>query len=283
MRILPKSRSCYDKLMPIVQYQRRYIDFPIKFFACILFILAFSSSSFASTYCNAPPLALATSDSTLAGLEKLPLDTIVRIASPLKDPESTPNSPFYVHGSGVLIRVRGRQGIILSANHVTGGREIVMVQITDRLNKPRILWAHRIKDNPDLDLSVYQLILRDDIGRGADIFRSPPENYKNNLFVTGFPTFETALYQAELFPDSAIRIRQEKVLGVKQDPGLGLTINPLISSDCIDAGLSGGPAFNDQGEVIGINHATDQASRHEDGSMNGYLIPADVILNFLKE
>ncbi len=249
----------------------------------LLLALIFSPASLASTYCNAPPIDLKQPDATMMGFDKLPFNSIVRISSPLKNPETVPYSPFYVHGSGVLIRVRGRQGIILSAHHVTGGRELIMVKMTDRLNKTRILWAHRIKDNAELDLSAYQLISRDDIGPGADIFTESPENYKNNLFVAGFPTFEAALYQAELFPDSALRIRQEKVLGIKQDPGLGLSIKPLISSDCIDSGLSGGPTFNDQGQVIGINHATDRASNHEDGSMNGYLIPSNVILAFLKE
>ncbi len=239
--------------------------------------------SYASTYCNAAPLDLQRASADITGFNNLPLDTIVRISSPLKNPETVPNSPFFVHGSGVLIRVRGRQGIILSAHHVTGGRELIMVKLTDRLQNTRILWAHRIKDNPSLDLSAYQLIARDDIGRGADIYTQSPADYKNNLFVAGFPTIETALYQAELFPQTDLRIRQERLLGIKTDPGLGLTINPLITSDCIDPGLSGGPVFDEQGQVIGINHATDRASNHKDGSMNGYLIPADVILAFLKE
>ncbi len=240
-------------------------------------------TAYAATYCNAPPLDLQLPPQAGAGFDKLPLDTIVRISSALKDPAIAPNSPFFVHGSGVLIRVRGRQGIILSAYHVTGGRELVMVQLTDRLHQNRILWAHRIKDDPALDLSAYQLISRDDIGRGADILSVEIQEKESTLFVTGFPTPEIALYHAELFPNSRLRIRQEKLLGSKADPGLGLTIEPFITSDCIDSGMSGGPTFNQLGQVVGINHATDRASRHKDGSMNGYLIPADIILKFLKQ
>ena len=48
----------------------------------------------------------------------------------------------------------------------------------------------------------------------------------------------------------------------------------------INAGNSGGPAFNDRGECVGIAF---QSLKHEDAENIGYVIPTPVITHFITD
>lgn len=48
----------------------------------------------------------------------------------------------------------------------------------------------------------------------------------------------------------------------------------------INSGNSGGPAFNDKGECVGIAF---QSLKHEDAENIGYVIPTPVIMHFIQD
>jgi S1-C subfamily serine protease len=59
-----------------------------------------------------------------------------------------------------------------------------------------------------------------------------------------------------------------------------LPVDGLQIDAAINAGNSGGPAFNDRGECVGIAF---QSLKHEDAENIGYVIPTPVITHFITD
>jgi len=257
----------------------------MKFIFSLSLALCFCSTGLSAKTqgCNRSPMPLFTNSEDNLELSYIPVQTIVRVASPRKNVENNPYFPYYAHGSGVLINYQQQTGFILSAFHVTYGREIVLVMLNDKYDAKRLFWARLVKEDQSVDLSLYQLIDAPKLNISADIYQGSDTDYGQDVFITGYPVTPKALFKAELFPNSRIIVREEKLLGEKEFNGFNLSIKPQIVSDCIDNGLSGGPAFNNQGHIVGINHSTDRFSDNPDGSFNGYIIHSSYIRKFLKQ
>jgi len=250
---------------------------PYYFINFLVIFLSFTSNILhAGTICNKASLDL---NNSTVRTQQLPLETVVRIASPLK---TTQNSPYYGHGSGVLIDVKGEFGFVLSASHVTAGHPLILVSINKPTNDKRLFWAKFVKEDRSLDLSLYKIIDADEITSGAQLFEGNNEIYQQTLFTVGYPIQLNSLSKAELFPESKIIVRQQNLLGVDQYFGLGLKIKPLVMSDCIETGLSGGPVFDNTGRVFGINHSTDKYRNSADSPVNGYIVSSTYIKKFLE-
>jgi len=233
--------------------------------------------------CNKSPLPLFANSAENGEMSHIPVQTVVRIASPRKNVENNPNFPYYTHGSGVLINYQGQSGYILSAFHLTYRHELVIVLLNDKYNAKRMFWAELVMDKPKSDLALYKIIDGEQLNINADIATEQEHHYGQQVFITGYPVTPKSVFKAELFPNSHMIVRQETLLGEKEFNGFKLDIKPEIVSDCIENGLSGGPVFNDQGHILGINHGTDRYSNHADGSFNGYIIPANIIRQFLEQ
>ncbi|NOQ76659.1 MAG: hypothetical protein GQ475_02480 [Methylococcaceae bacterium] len=253
---------------------------PNYFIASLAITLSFVAPfSSAATLCNHAPAAI--NNATISE-RHLPLEAVVRIASPLRSVQTTPNFPYYGHGSGVLINIKGEFGFVLSASHVTAGHPLILVSINKTSTDNRILWAKFVKEDKDLDLSLYKIIDDDAIKTSAELYVGDNEIYQQTLFTVGYPIQITSLSKAELFPKSKIIIRQQNLLGVSEYLGVGLKIKPLIMSDCIETGLSGGPVFDNEGHVFGINHSTDKYRNSQDSPVNGYIVSSAHIMKFLE-
>ena len=110
----------------------------------VLFLNLTLPVALASTLCNEDSLDLST---TMVTTHQLPLNAVVRIASPLKSVQRAPHFPYYGHGSGVLISVKGESGFVLSASHVTAGHPLILVSINSPEQGSRILWAKLVKED----------------------------------------------------------------------------------------------------------------------------------------
>jgi len=253
---------------------------PNYFIASLAFFLSFiAHTSSAATLCDSAPLDL---ENTRVSTQHLPLETVVRIASPLRSVQASPNFPYYGHGSGVLISIRGESGFVLSASHVTAGHPMILVSINRPEVDNRILWAKFVKEDKNTDLSLYKIIDQDAIETSAELFVGNNEIYQQTLFTVGYPIQLSSLSKAELFPESNLIIRQQNLLGVSKYLGVGLQIKPLVMSDCIETGLSGGPVFDNHGRVFGINHSTDKYRNSQDSPVNGYIVSSSYIKKFLE-
>jgi S1-C subfamily serine protease len=228
----------------------------------------------ANTICNKQ---LSEEENNSAKIQQLPLDTVVRIASPLKDVQT---SPYYGHGSGVLVRFRGETGFVLSASHVTAGHPLVLVSINTH-NDRRLFWAKFVKEDKTIDLSLYKIIDDGEIHSSAELYKGKNEIYNQTLFTVGYPIELSSLSKAELFPQSKLIVRKQHLLGTSKYLGLGLKIKPLVMSDCIETGLSGGPVFDDEGHIFGINHSTDRY-KNSASTVNGYIVSSSYIAKFLQ-
>lgn len=244
-----------------------------------LFLGLFAPLTHANTECNDKSLNVETAVITT---HQLPLKSVVRIASPLKSVRKYPYSPYYGHGSGVLINIRGESGFILSASHVTAGHPLVLVSISSSSDEQRIFWAQFVKQDRNVDLALYKIIDAKEVHSGVEIFSGDNEIYQQTLFTVGYPSKLNSLSKAELFPDSKLIIRQQNLVGLSKYPGVGMTIKPLIMSDCIETGLSGGPVFDNEGHLFGINHSTDKRRHSKNSPVNGYIISSLHILKFLE-
>lgn len=63
-------------------------------------------------------------------------------------------------------------------------------------------------------------------------------------------------------------------------PGSRAVMDEMQIDAAINAGNSGGPAFNDRGECVGIAF---QSLKHEDAENIGYVIPTPVITHFITD
>ncbi len=253
---------------------------PNYFLASLAIVLNLTVTiSSAETLCDTAPLEF---DSTQIETHHLPLEAVVRIASPLRSVQTSPNFPYYGHGSGVLISVKGESGFVLSASHVTASHPLILVSINKTDVDHRILWAKFVKEDKNIDLSLYKIIDSDAIKISAELYVGDNEIYQQTLFTVGYPIQLTSLSRAELFPQSKLIIRQQNLLGVSKYPGVGLKIKPLIMSDCIETGLSGGPVFDNNGRIFGINHSTDKYRNSQDSPVNGYIVSSSYIAEFLE-
>lgn len=246
------------------------------FIASLALLLGFTPPSMhANTLCNTELI-----DSKNG--QQLPLDAVVRIASPLRSVQTSPNFPYYGHGSGVLITIKGEFGFVLSASHVTAGHPLILVSINKSTDDRRIFWAQFVKEDKNIDLSLYKIIDAEEIKSSAELFVGNNEVYHHDLFTVGYPITLNSLSKAELFPESKLIVRQQNLVGISKYLGLGLKIKPLVMSDCIETGLSGGPVFDGQGRIFGINHSTDRYRNSFDSPVNSYIVSSSYIAEFLK-
>jgi S1-C subfamily serine protease len=231
-------------------------------------------SGLASTICNEVLTDVENND---LKIKKLPLDAVVRIASPLQEIQV---SPYYGHGSGVLVQYREEAGFVLSASHVTASQPLILVSISTQADR-RLFWAQFVKEDKNIDLSLYKLIDGGVVNNTAKVFEGNNEIFEQSLFTVGYPIKLSSLSKAELFPLSKLIVRKQNLLGTSKYLGLGLKIKPLVMSDCIETGLSGGPVFDNEGRIFGINHSTDRF-RNSVSTVNGYIVSSAHIVKFLK-
>ena len=180
-------------------------------------------------------------------------------------------------GSGVIISSDGR---ILTNNHVVDGAETIKVTLSDG----RTVDAKVVGTDPSSDLAVIQA--QGVSGLTAATF-GDSSNVKvgDEVIAIGSPgglqgTVTTGIVSA-LDRKVTVDSQQESPNPyARNDNGGGSTTYQALQTDAaINQGNSGGPLFNTDGQVIGINSAMYSPVTGPDGSAGsvgiGFAIPSD--------
>jgi putative serine protease PepD len=181
-------------------------------------------------------------------------------------------------GSGVII---GSDGRILTNNHVVAGAE----QVTVTLSDGREVAAKVLGTDPSSDLAVIQA--QGVSGLTAATFgNSDDVKVGDEVIAIGSPgglqgTVTTGIVSAL---DRKVTVSEEEQRQqdspLRQQDGSGTTTYEAIQTDAaINQGNSGGPLFDSEGQVIGINSAMYSPVTGPDGSAGsvgiGFAIPSN--------
>lgn len=149
-------------------------------------------------------------------------------------------------GSGIVLDAR--QGYVLTNAHVVAGATSVKA----RLENGEDVNARVLGTAPCEDLAVIELATRPPGLKSATLGRSGPVKAGDDVTALGFPgAFEADITERRLQSN-------EGVITSRPGParlGDSLPLLPAVIQHQapINAGNSGGPLFNDRGEVIGVN------------------------------
>jgi len=168
------------------------------------------------------------------------------------------NSDFTANGSGFLIN---NSGYIATNHHVIDGSSEIFVEINGDDYKCKVVSVD--KEN---DLAVLKVI--DDVRFNVvSSINSNKSETGSSIFVLGFP------YALSLL-GSEVKLTDGKISSQSGFQGYSKTYQ--ISAP-IQPGNSGGPLFNDDGDVIGV-----VSSKFTEGENVGYAIKSDYLLNLLE-
>jgi S1-C subfamily serine protease len=170
-------------------------------------------------------------------------------------------------GSGVLILQDNNVYYMLTNNHILLNSENVnyYVFISDgRFCKIKVLQKHETLDLAEVNFSSNDCIGNDNKDQsGYKIMVRAGSSYNlrknNSVYVAGWP-----------IPDSNERRNLKFTYG--QVTNTSATKNPLTYTNQIENGMSGGPVFNQEGQLVGINF-----SRLGEDIQGGKAIPVETI------
>jgi putative serine protease PepD len=172
-------------------------------------------------------------------------------------------------GSGVIIDDAGH---VVTNNHVVAGAQDDQVQVT--LSDGRIFTADLVGTDPTTDLAVIKLVDPPQDLAAAALGSSAEVNVGESVMAVGNPlglqsTVTTGIVSA-----------LDRPVTTAGEDGSSTTVTNAIQVDAsVNPGNSGGPLFDAQGHVIGINSSIATLSS-ESGSIGlGFAIPVDLVKN----
>lgn len=160
-------------------------------------------------------------------------------------------------GSGVLIRKSGSVYTVLTAAHVLSPRETYEVLLADGQHYP--LKTNTIQRHPQADLAIAQF-------SSTKVYRTATIGDPNALeegapvFVAGYPA------QTEALTESIYSFTKGEMTAKASRPfkdGYG-----LVYTNITLPGMSGGPVFNNSGQLVGIHGRADAKAQLQDEQVN---------------
>ncbi|NJN39560.1 MAG: trypsin-like peptidase domain-containing protein [Acaryochloridaceae cyanobacterium CSU_3_4] len=144
-------------------------------------------------------------------------------------------------GSGVVIAKTGNTYYVLTAKHVVATADEYEIIASD--GKRYTLDYRQVKSFPGIDLAVVQFQSNQNYAI-ARLGNSDQIKQGANVYVSGWPLPGTAITK------STHLVTEGKVAGLQKGESEGYE---LLYGNSTAPGMSGGPVFNTEGQVIGIH------------------------------
>ena len=183
---------------------------------------------------------------------------VVTVVAQIEDPDLIEDYRNFI-GTGFILN---SEGLIATNYHVIADADQLMVILSDG----REIIAQEVNSDPDSDLAIIELIEKTDMPGIVSMGDSSEIEVGEQVVAIGSPVSRDF---AGTVTSGILSARDRKVFIDETD------ISYLQTDAAINEGNSGGPLFNEKGEVIGIN----TAKLSEDVQGIGFAIP----INTLKE
>ncbi|CAM5783493.1 S1C family serine protease [Cellulomonas persica] len=172
-------------------------------------------------------------------------------------------------GSGVVI---DDEGHIVTNNHVVAGAQDDQVEVT--LTDGRIFTADVVGTDPTTDLAVIKLVDPPSDLQPAALGTSEGVRVGQAVMAVGNPLGLQSTVTTGIV--SAI----DRPVSTQDESGSETTVTNAIQVDAsVNPGNSGGPLFDAQGRVIGINSSIATTSQQSGSIGLGFAIPVDLVKN----
>jgi putative serine protease PepD len=198
-------------------------------------------------------------------------EAVTKAVSPSVVAISVTTSQGGAQGSGVVIDDEGR---VVTNNHVVAGADTVQVTLSDG----RIYPAKVVGTDPTTDLAVVQLQDPPDDLRPAALGDSAGVTVGEPVMAVGNPlglanTVTTGIVSAV-----------DRPVTTQGEGGSDATVTNAIQVDAaVNPGNSGGPLFDAEGRVIGINSSIATLSSGSGSIGLGFAIPVNLVKNIASQ
>ncbi|WP_232014305.1 trypsin-like peptidase domain-containing protein [Cellulomonas fimi] len=172
-------------------------------------------------------------------------------------------------GSGVII---DDDGHVVTNNHVVAGAQDGKVQVT--VTDGRLFEATVVGTDPTTDLAVVRIEDAPDDLRAAALGDSSKVVVGQSVMAVGNP-----LGLANTVTTGIVSAVDRPVSTSAQDGSQATVTNAIQIDAAVNPGNSGGPLFDAQGRVIGINSSIATLSQASGSIGLGFAIPVDLVKN----
>lgn len=200
---------------------------------------------------DTPDVSLAIADSKHSKIEKVAKEVTIRILG-----NGSPGSGVIIAQSGDSGKQGGKTYTALTCQHVVPDAKKGSYQVLlpdGKIYPARVKFAPKLKG---LDLAIVEFESETNY-RVVKLAESPQLSPNTAVYAAGFPNYQTIdakqIEETSSWGQRAFRLTVGKIGSVSIAPRSLQAGYSLGYTNEVASGMSGGPLFNDKGELVGIN------------------------------